>query len=101
MRITKPLAQEILKAYEALYTAVEGGDCQSKMADLRTQYRNIRSMVQENEEEQERLSAFRQSAIENHVEEGAIEVDENAVVSAGEDSAGAYVEAWIWVSLSN
>lgn len=34
-----------------------------------------------------------------HEDEGTIEVDDNAIVSEGDDN-GAYVEAWVWVSFS-
>ena len=30
-------------------------------------------------------------------DEGSVEVDDNALVSRGDDVEGAYVEAWIWV----
>lgn len=41
---------------------------------------------------------FRMRARELYHEEGEIEVDDNAPVSAGDDD-GAYVEAWVWVPL--
>jgi hypothetical protein len=41
---------------------------------------------------------FRNRAKELYCEEGQIEVDSNARVSIGDDD-GAYVEAWVWVSL--
>jgi hypothetical protein len=34
---------------------------------------------------------------QSQAEEGCIEVDDNAVVSEGDDN-GAYVQAWLWVS---
>ncbi len=40
---------------------------------------------------------FRQRARELYHDEGEIEVDDGATVSIGED-AGAYVQAWVWVS---
>ena len=39
---------------------------------------------------------FRNRAIELYHEEGQIEVDNDASVSAGDDE-GAYVAAWVWV----
>lgn len=39
---------------------------------------------------------FRRRAKEIYHEEGEIEVDATAQVSAGSDE-GAYVEAWVWV----
>lgn len=39
---------------------------------------------------------FRDMAKKEHVREGALEIDEGAVVSLGDD-AGAYVAAWVWV----
>lgn len=41
---------------------------------------------------------FRSRAKELYHEEGQIEVDGTARVSAGDDQ-GAYVEAWVWVTL--
>jgi len=41
---------------------------------------------------------FRTRAKELYNEDGRIEVDGNARVSAGNDG-GAYVEAWVWVPL--
>jgi len=41
---------------------------------------------------------FRTRAKELYNEDGQIEVDANARVSAGNDG-GAYVEAWVWVPL--
>ncbi|MDG9928774.1 MULTISPECIES: hypothetical protein [unclassified Pseudomonas] len=39
---------------------------------------------------------FRVAATEQWHREGEVEIDENAVVSIGEDD-GAYVQAWVWV----
>ena len=39
---------------------------------------------------------FRIRAKELYHDEGEIEVDDNALVSAG-DGDGAYVQAWVWV----
>jgi hypothetical protein len=41
---------------------------------------------------------FRDRAKEIYSEDGQIEVDSNARVSTG-TADGAYVEAWVWVSL--
>jgi hypothetical protein len=41
---------------------------------------------------------FRSRARELYHEDGEIEVDSNALVSAGDDD-GAYVQAWVWVPL--
>lgn len=43
---------------------------------------------------------YRQAAKRKHHREGEIEVDDGAKVSLGDD-AGAYVQAWIWVSESD
>lgn len=42
---------------------------------------------------------FRKAAREEYAEEGTIEIDDNAVVSFGDDD-GAYVAAWVWVHAS-
>jgi predicted dehydrogenase len=43
-----------------------------------------------------RAEAYRKAAREQHEDEGTLEVDDNAVVSFGDDD-GAYVAAWVWV----
>jgi hypothetical protein len=45
----------------------------------------------------ERLESIRALAMESFHVEGECEVDDNAVVSEGEDN-GAYVQVWAWVS---
>lgn len=53
-----------------------------------------------------RDEAYRQAAAEKYEQEGTLEIDDNAVVSSHEDSdngercGGAYVQAWVWVDLS-
>ena len=47
-------------------------------------------------EEHEQLQPYVQAAQEHHAREGEIEVDDNALVSLGEDN-GAYVQSWLWV----
>jgi hypothetical protein len=42
---------------------------------------------------------FRARAKEIYYQEGEIEVDNNALISRGDDE-GAYVEAWVWVPSS-
>ena len=42
---------------------------------------------------------YRDAADEIHGRDGEIEIDEDAVVSPGDDP-GAYVQAWVWVSNS-
>lgn len=39
---------------------------------------------------------YRQKAREKYGSEGEIEIDDNAVISRGDDK-GAYVQAWVWV----
>lgn len=39
---------------------------------------------------------YRQQATEQWAKDGEIEIDQNAVVSKGDDP-GAYVQAWVWV----
>lgn len=41
--------------------------------------------------------AFVQKARKDLVVEGAIEVDENAITSRGDDEEGTYCLAWVWV----
>lgn len=48
------------------------------------------------DEDSEEATAYRNAAQEKAVD-GEIEVDEEAVVSMGDDD-GAYVQAWMWVS---
>lgn len=43
---------------------------------------------------------WRQAAKAQYESEGQIEIDEDAVVSLGEDG-GAYVAAWVWVDATN
>lgn len=40
--------------------------------------------------------AYREYASEHLTDEGAVEIDDNALVSLGDDP-GAYVMAWVWV----
>ena len=42
-------------------------------------------------------AAYRKAAKAQYEEEGEIEVDDNAIVSKGDDD-GAYVASWLWVS---
>ncbi len=52
-------------------------------------------------EQVDREAWFRKQAIENHYDEGYLEIDDNAIVSQAEDeeaaAEGAYVQAWIWI----
>lgn len=41
--------------------------------------------------------AYREAARDLHQEEGEVEIDDDAVISYGDDY-GAYVQAWVWVS---
>lgn len=43
-----------------------------------------------------KIAGYRATALDMHHRDGELEVDENAIVSAGDDS-GAYVQAWVWV----
>ncbi len=42
-------------------------------------------------------AAYRRAARAEYHREGEVEIDDNAVISRGDD-AGAYVQAWVWVS---
>ncbi len=55
---------------------------------------NIRLAELDNPETQKRHAAYRAGV---EIRDGEIEVDDNALVSEGEDP-GAYVMAWVWVS---
>lgn len=59
---------------------------------------HIREVVDQNN-----LSTFRDMAREDdRLDEGVLEVDDNALVSyAGDDAGGAYVQAWLWVDNSD
>lgn len=46
-----------------------------------------------------RRKAIVAMAFDIHVRDGEVEVDDNAVVSEGEDN-GAYVQAWVWVDFA-
>lgn len=50
-------------------------------------------------EDTERRKAILLEAVEQHYKEGECEIDENAVVSEGDDN-GAYVQAWVWVDFA-
>ena len=43
---------------------------------------------------------YRELATEQYHRDGSVEIDDNAVVSNGDDD-GAYVAAWVWVYDSN
>ena len=43
------------------------------------------------------LKAYREAAIDQYGNEGEVEIDDDAIVSLGDDD-GAYVEAWVWVN---
>lgn len=42
-------------------------------------------------------AAYRRAARAEYHREGEVEIDNNAVISRGDDP-GAYVQAWVWVS---
>jgi hypothetical protein len=46
-----------------------------------------------------RMGAIREMARAQRHRDGEVEIDENAVVSEGDDN-GAYVQAWVWVDFS-
>lgn len=52
-----------------------------------------RTLPPEERERNEKIIALARK----HEREGEIEIDDDAVVSEGDDN-GAYVQAWIWVS---
>jgi hypothetical protein len=51
-------------------------------------------------ETEERRSAIIELAREQRQEEGAIEIDDNAQVSEGNDN-GCYLAAWVWVDFAD
>jgi superfamily II RNA helicase len=61
-------------------------------ADIRAAIRT----ADEHEAEQRELDAYRRRA-QQDAREGECEVDDNALVSKGDDD-GAYVQAWVWVA---
>lgn len=42
-----------------------------------------------------------EAAQERYQEDGAIEIDDNALTSRGDDADGCYVLAWVWVERDN
>ena len=40
---------------------------------------------------------YRQAAIDNHYDEGTLEIDRAALVSVSPQDRGAYVQAWLWI----
>jgi hypothetical protein len=54
----------------------------------------------DNAQEDPDFGKYRDAAKKLHHREGELEIDDDAIVSKGEDP-GAYVQAWIWVSNSD
>ena len=52
--------------------------------------------IEELSTDEKRDAVIRQMAKDEHEIEGEVEIDDNAVVSEGDDN-GAYVAAWVWV----
>lgn len=96
MRITQPLAESLYEAYVELFTALDAGIDETRLAELRNRYQGLCDEVDENESEQERLHHYRDHAHNTYNEEGHLEIDAASVVSASQ--GGAYVGAWLWVS---
>lgn len=46
-----------------------------------------------------RLEAIIEMASKKYEREGTLEIDDNTVVSEGDDN-GAYVQAWVWVDFT-
>ena len=51
--------------------------------------------------EQAQLAAYRRSAQRLFHDPGRIEIDNSAPISADEPDQGAYVQAWVWVSVND
>ena len=58
------------------------------------EYENSRRLTEEQKERERAIVGLAQGL--DIVEEGVLEVDDNAVISEGSDN-GAYVMAWVWV----
>jgi hypothetical protein len=63
----------------------------SLMAKLRAAMREL-----ESESARALSDAYREAAVAQHFSEGSIEIDDDAIVSIGDDR-GAYIQAWVWV----
>ena len=98
--IPKPLAQDILTAYYALFSAVENGTVNNSIDNLREEVRSIQDRVSENDAIQTEFSHYRIFAFKNMHSQGELEFDKDAIVSLPEelDNEGAYVECWLWIS---
>jgi hypothetical protein len=82
------------KLVEALQTA---RDAFPENSALARQMQAALRLIKDEQKEQSKLSSYRVAAKSMFfVNDGECEVDDNAIVSDGEEP-GAYVAAWIWV----
>lgn len=92
-------------ARHAMYVAITGGnDPMTHMgltglaiAALAATDRVALANAPEDEERRQKIIAI---ARDDHCKDGVIEIDDDAVVSEGDDN-GAYVQAWVWVSFAD
>ena len=98
-------ARELVTLISRMKTKEEFGDDQPEWEDwidtlgnLIDSARKIEAAFHAETEEQNSPAAvtYRKAALEQQ-EDGVMEVDEDAVVSLGDDG-GAYVECWTWIS---
>ena len=62
-----------------------------------TNNQELAKKLKEKTDEPRNAHLYRSAADDKLCRDGEVEVDEDAVVSKGEDD-GAYVQAWLWVS---
>jgi hypothetical protein len=89
------LTREMFSALQAVEEQIKNHGVRMSLNAVR-QVNNALQSAREHVAEQETLQAYRDAADRLHTDEGTIEVDDNAIVSKGEDD-GAYVAAWVWV----
>lgn len=86
------MASQIENSARALVAAVAAGDD----AQQREALKGLHEAVLCADVDHDSNKAWRLAADSTYVSDGEIEVDDDAVVSVGEE--GAYVAAWVWVS---
>lgn len=69
----------------------------TKDEGLKSVYNRVVAMAQGEEDRAEDYAKYRQAAKDTYQAEGITEIDDDAVISEGNDP-GAYVMAWVWVA---
>ena len=94
-------AGNMTKAYE-LAKDLFGGRVDSTVDNMVLEEREVPGSLQtepEGAEEAARWDTIRTMAKDKHESEGNLEIDENAVVSEGDDN-GAYIQCWKWIEFA-